>query len=156
MFITWRNVTEKYEWIVHFTVRLQETRLSKIWWTLSQNRWDIQWSLLLSLVNRTPTWRHKTASCITEIQRRTIPVPHMGRQNRYRKIPKISPSMYKPLQTGNAKKPPINRPSKHKPPPPRGGALLLEKLPLQRKTVNLIPTQKASPIDFETQISLRR
>ena len=39
----------------------------------------------------------------------------------YRKIPKISPSMYKPLQiqapqTGNAKNPPLNHPSKYKPP----------------------------------------
>ena len=39
----------------------------------------------------------------------------------YRKIPKISPSMYKPLQikapqTGNAENPPLNRPSKYKPP----------------------------------------
>ena len=39
----------------------------------------------------------------------------------YRKIPKISPSMYKPLQikapqTGNAKNPPLNCPSKYKPP----------------------------------------
>ena len=40
---------------------------------------------------------------------------------RYRKIPKISPSMFKPLQiltppTRNAKNPPLNRPSKYKPP----------------------------------------
>ena len=39
----------------------------------------------------------------------------------YRKISKISPSMYKPLQkkgpqTGNAKNPPLNRPSKYKSP----------------------------------------
>ena len=39
----------------------------------------------------------------------------------YRKIPKISPSMYKPLQiwdpqTGNALNPPLNRPSKYRPP----------------------------------------
>ena len=45
----------------------------------------------------------------------------------YRKIPKISPSMYipskyKPPQTGNAKDPPLNRPSKYKPP----GGLYLE------------------------------
>ena len=31
-----------------------------------------------------------------------------------RKIPKISPSMYKPPQTRNAKNPPLNRPSKCK------------------------------------------
>ena len=30
---------------------------------------------------------------------------------KYRKIPKISPSMYKPPQNRNAKNPPINRPS---------------------------------------------
>ena len=34
---------------------------------------------------------------------------------KYRKIPKIGPSMYEPLQTRNAKNPPLNRP----PPPNR-------------------------------------
>ena len=29
---------------------------------------------------------------------------------KYRKIPKIDPSMYEPLQTRNAKNPPLNRP----------------------------------------------
>ena len=54
----------------------------------------------------------------------------------YRKIAKISPSMYKPLQiqapqTGNAKNPPLNRPSKYKPP----GGFYLENCPqIQRKT----------------------
>ena len=54
----------------------------------------------------------------------------------YRKIPKISPSMYKPLQilapqTGNAKDPPLNRPSKYK--LPRG--LYLKNCPqIQSKT----------------------
>ena len=48
----------------------------------------------------------------------------------YRKIPKISPSMYKPLQikapqTGNAKNPPLNHLSKYKPP----GGLYLENCP---------------------------
>ena len=45
----------------------------------------------------------------------------------YRKIPKISPSMYKPHQiqapqTGNTKNPPLNRPSKYNP----AGGLYLE------------------------------
>ena len=40
---------------------------------------------------------------------------------KYRKIPKISPSMYKPLkiqapQNRNAKNPLLNRPSEYKPP----------------------------------------
>ena len=54
----------------------------------------------------------------------------------YRKIRKISPSMYKPLQikapqTGNAKNPPLNHPSKYKPP----GGLYLENCPqIQSKT----------------------
>ena len=44
-----------------------------------------------------------------------------GRNNDYRKIPKISPFMYKPLQTlasqtGNVENPPLNRPSKYKHP----------------------------------------
>ena len=63
----------------------------------------------------------------------------------YRKIPKISPSMYKPLQiqapqTGNAKNPPLNRPSKYKPP---GGLYLeisLKYKVKQSKTVIFLPT----------------
>ena len=40
----------------------------------------------------------------------------ISRLTSYREIPKISPSMYKPPQTGNAKNPPLNGPSKYKPP----------------------------------------
>ena len=47
----------------------------------------------------------------------------------YRKIPKISPSKYKPPQSGNAKNPPLNRSSKYK--PSRG--LVLGKLPSNTK-----------------------
>ena len=63
----------------------------------------------------------------------------------YRKISKISPSMYKPIQmsvsqTGNAKNPPLNRPSKYK--PPRG--LYLENFPQiqseTKQTVIILPT----------------
>ena len=55
------------------------------------------------------------------------PDPSTCKQKIYRKIPKISPSMYKPLQiyasqTRNTKNPPLNRPSKYKPP----GGLYLE------------------------------
>ena len=50
---------------------------------------------------------------------------------KYSKIPKISPSKNKPPQTGNAKNPPLNRPSKYK--PPKG--LYLENCPqMQSKT----------------------
>ena len=46
---------------------------------------------------------------------------HYNIMTRYRKIPKISPSMYKlpqiqDPQTGNAKNPSLNHPSKYKPP----------------------------------------
>ena len=67
----------------------------------------------------------------------------------YRKIPKISPSKYKPpkLVTQN-KNPPLNRPSKYK--PPRG--LVLGNCPqIQSKTKKngKLPTRnKASLIDF--------
>ena len=69
--------------------------------------------------------------------------------------------MYKPLQisapqTGNAKNPPLNRTSKYKSP----GGLYLENCPqMQSKTKKnrrFTSNYKASPIDFETQISLRR
>ena len=69
--------------------------------------------------------------------------------------------MYKPLQiyalqTGNAKTPPLNRPSKYKPP----WGLFLENCPQiqskQSKNGKRTSNYKASPIYFETQISLRR
>ena len=44
------------------------------------------------------------------------------RDFQYRKIPKISPSMYKPLKIITQKNPPLNRPSEYKPP----GGLYLE------------------------------
>ena len=70
--------------------------------------------------------------------------------------------MYKPLQiyppppppqTGNGKNPLLNRPSKYKPP----GSLYLENCPqIQSKNGKFASNYKTSPIDFETQISLRR
>ena len=62
--------------------------------------------------------------------------------------------MYKSPKTGNAKNPPLNRPSEYKPP----GGLVLGICPqIQSKTKQKwqisFPLQ-ASPIDFETQISL--
>ena len=70
-----------------------------------------------------------------------------------------------PPQTRNAKNPPLNRPSENMPPPPRGGLVLGNCPQIQSKngtfplpTVNkILPSNyKASPIDFETQISLPR
>ena len=70
----------------------------------------------------------------------------------YCKILKIS----RP-QTGNTKNPPLNRPSKYKPPKP----VTQKNPPLNRPSKYKSPGKftfnyKASPIDFETQISLRR
>ena len=59
-------------------------------------------------------------------------------------------------QTGNAKNPPLNRPSKYKPP---GGLYLETSLKYkvkQSKNGKVTSNYKASPIDFKTQISLRR
>ena len=69
--------------------------------------------------------------------------------------------MYKSLQkrapqNRNAKNPPLNRPSKYKTP----GGLYLEialKCKVKQSKNGKFPSNyKASPIDFETQISLRR
>ena len=82
---------------------------------------------------------------------------------KYHKIPKISPSMHKPLQiwapeTRNGKNPQLNRPSKINISPP--GWLYLEialKYKVkQSKNSKFTSNCKASPIDFETQISFRR
>ena len=75
----------------------------------------------------------------------------------YRKIPKISPSNYKPPETN----PPLNRPAKYKPPTPaRPGAcsskIALEYQLKQSKNGKFTSNYKASPIDVETQVSLRR
>ena len=72
-----------------------------------------------------------------------------------RKVPKINSSMSKPLQiqapqTRNAKNPPLNRPSKYKPP----GGLYLEialKYKVKQSKNGKFPSNyKASTIDFET------
>ena len=68
--------------------------------------------------------------------------------------------MYEPLQispqTRKAKNPPLNRPSKYK----SLGGLYLEialKYKVKQSKNSKFPSNyKASPIDFETQISLRR
>ena len=44
------------------------------------------------------------------------------KRKQYRKIPKINPAMFKPPKLGTQKNPPLNCPSKYKPPPLRGGA----------------------------------
>ena len=59
-------------------------------------------------------------------------------------------------QTGNAKNPPLNRPSKYKPP----GGLYVENCPqIHSKTSKkgkFTSNYKVSPINFKTQIFLRR
>ena len=63
--------------------------------------------------------------------------------------------MYKPPKTGNAKNPPLNRPSEYK---PSGGLYLefaLRYKVKQSKNGKFTSNYKANPIDFETQISLR-
>ena len=68
--------------------------------------------------------------------------------------------MYKPLQiyapqTGNAKNPPFNRPSEYKPPEGLYLKIALKYKVKQSKNFQFTSNYKASPIDFETQISLR-
>ena len=69
----------------------------------------------------------------------------------------MGPSKYKPPQTGNAKNPLLNRPSKYK---PTGGActwkIALKYKVKQSKNGKFTSNYKASQIDYETQISLRR
>ena len=74
----------------------------------------------------------------------------------YRKIPKISPSMYKPSKLVTQKNRPLNRHSKYKPP----GGLYVEiavKYKVKQSKNGKFPSNfKTSPIDFETQISFHR
>ena len=71
--------------------------------------------------------------------------------------PYVSPSKYMLSKPVTQKNPPLNRPSKYKPP---GGActwkIALKYKVNQSKNDKFTSNYKASPIDFETQISLRR
>ena len=75
----------------------------------------------------------------------------------YRKIRKKRPLQIQAPQIGNARNPPLNRPSNISPP---GGACtwkIAHKYKLkQSKNGTFTSNYKASPIDFETQISFRR
>ena len=73
----------------------------------------------------------------------------------YRKIPKISPSNYKPPKPVK-KNPPLNRPSKYKPPGAWTWKIALKYKVKQSNYGNVTSNYRASPIDFETQISLCR
>ena len=68
----------------------------------------------------------------------------------------MGPSKYKPPQTGNAKNPLLNRPSKYKPLGACTWKTALKYKVKQSKNGKFTLNYKASPIDFETQISLRR
>ena len=59
-------------------------------------------------------------------------------------------------ETSNAKKPPLNRPCKYKPPWACIWKITLKYKVKQSKNGKFTSNYKASPIDFETQISLRR
>ena len=61
-----------------------------------------------------------------------------------------------PSQTGGAKNPPLNRHSKYKPPGACTWKMALKYKVKQSKNGKFTSKYKASPIDFETQISLRR
>ena len=61
-----------------------------------------------------------------------------------------SPSK-KVLQTGNTKNPPLNRPSKYKPPRACTWKIALQDKVKQSKNGIFTSNYKASPIDFETQ-----
>ena len=79
---------------------------------------------------------------------------------KYPKIPKIGPSMYKPLQiqapqTSNTKNPPLNHPPNISPPGACAWKIALKYKVKEEKTGKFPSNYKASAIDFETQISLR-
>ena len=69
---------------------------------------------------------------------------------------RVKGSSYYAPQTGDAKNPPLNRPSKYKPPGACTWKIALKYTVKQSKNGKFISNYKASPIDFETQISHRR
>ena len=64
--------------------------------------------------------------------------------------------MYKPPQPRNPKNHPLNRPSKYKPSRGLYLEIALKYKVKQSKTDKFPSNYKASPIDFETQISFHR
>ena len=64
--------------------------------------------------------------------------------------------MYKPPKLVTQKNPLLNRPSKYKPPGRLVPEISLKYKVKQSKNGKFTSNYKASPIDFETQISLRR
>ena len=65
--------------------------------------------------------------------------------------------MYKPPKPVTQKNPPLNRPSKYKPPGACTWKTALKyKVKQKKKNDKFTLNYKASPIDIETQISLRR
>ena len=64
--------------------------------------------------------------------------------------------MYKPPKPVTKKNPPLNRPSKYKPPGACTWQIALKYKVKQSKNGKFTSNYKVSPIDFETQISLRR
>ena len=75
------------------------------------------------------SWQKKReVGCSKILSSESTGTAEINRELKYRKIPKISPSKYKPPQTSNAKNPALNCPSKYK---PRG--LVLGKLPSNTK-----------------------
>ena len=77
-------------------------------------------------------------------------------ESKYCKIPKISPSVYKPPQTHNAKNPPLIAPPNISPPSGLYLAIALKYKVKQSKKDKFPSNYKASPIDFEMQFSLLR
>ena len=68
----------------------------------------------------------------------------------------MSPSKYKPPKPVTQKNPPLNCPSKYKPPGACTWKIALKYKVKQSKNGKFTSNYKASPIDFETQISLHR
>ena len=78
---------------------------------------------LLSMFNKTSSAKPDNAMAVERLERKqNCLFESKFSESRYRKIPKISPSEYKPPKFITPKNPPLNRPSKYKPP----GVLYLE------------------------------
>ena len=125
-------------------------RLNYLITSICFKRWDILEDFL-SLLGYTPSFHSPSEGPVHK------PIGHENTV-KFRKYapPCLSPSKYKPPKLVTQKTPPLNRPSKYK---PFGGLYLeiaLKYKVKQNKNGKFTSNYKASPIDFETQISLRR
>ena len=134
------NVLDPQPVITHiFSISFATQRVPKIRKTANGR--------LFNLVPRSPTANRVRSG---------YEITGYSQDDEYRKIPKISPSKYKPPKPVTQKNPPLSAPPNISPPGACTWKVTLKYNVKQRKNGKFTSNYKVSPIEFETQISHRR